>query len=131
MIISKCLNNTSADGGEIIRIMRIVIPVIIAIVASVIAGLMGVLTYTINSRMIKRRQEVISVRIEDIISKTISFTTEMLASYRQRMICSQPIDNDRILPGRGKNHTLNCIASVTEQGSPIPSVIGLIGDTFS
>lgn len=59
------------------------------------------------------------------------FTILLLNQYRSRMIENQPIDNDRLLPGSGKTHTLEAIVSVARQRSNIPSVIDQVGDIFS
>lgn len=59
------------------------------------------------------------------------FTEQLLNQYRTRMIESQPIDNDRLLHGNGKTHTLEAIACIAQQRSDIPSVIEQVGDIFS
>lgn len=64
-------------------------------------------------------------------SGCVSFSQAQLHMYRDRMISTQPIDNDRILPGYGKTHTLSAIAEVARQACPIPTAIEQVGDVFS
>lgn len=55
----------------------------------------------------------------------------LLKNYRKRMIGQQPFDNDRILPGRGKTHTLSVIAEVIDNKCQTLPVITQVGDIFS
>ena len=83
-------------------------------------------------RIIKKTQGDFSAQAHSLIVGI--FSNQLLASYREKMISSQPIDNDRILPGDGKEHTLSIIAAVTVAGGAnhsIPSVIDQVGDIFS
>lgn len=59
------------------------------------------------------------------------FSNQLLNNYRGKMISSQPIDNDRILPGYGKTHTLSAIAAVGKASHPVPAIIDQVGDIFS
>lgn len=83
-----------------------------------------------NMRIVKKTQGDFSAQAHSLIVGI--FSNQLLASYREKMISSQPIDNDRILPGDGKEHTLSIIAAVAGGvNHSIPSVIDQVGDIFS
>lgn len=82
-----------------------------------------------HAQSVKNTQEDFSALISKL---TVGmFSDQLLDSYREKMISSQPIDNDRILPGYGKTHTLSAIAAVGDEKHPVPAVIDQVGDIFS
>lgn len=67
-----------------------------------------------------------------VTATVLRFPEYLLEQYAKRMATVQPIENDRLLEGRGKNHTLDAIASVaTSYNSSVISVLDQIGDIFS
>ena len=68
----------------------------------------------------------------EMVNTVLSFPQEALQGYVARMKTMQPVFNDRLLDGEGKNHTLSKLASVasTEKTSVV-SVLQQVGDTFS
>lgn len=60
------------------------------------------------------------------------FSETARLSYADRMANMQPADNDRILEGNGKNHSLEAMSSVVTKGSTrVVSVLDQVGDIFS
>lgn len=61
-----------------------------------------------------------------------TFPQIALQNYAERMATAQPISNDRLLEGEGKNHTLNTLVSAVSSGNcSVISVLQQVGDTFS
>lgn len=78
---------------------------------------------------------------QEVIDKSLARTTQYMdrlnslfpehlcLRYSIHMRDSQPFDNDRILNGRGKKHTLELMVSVS--ANDVPSILEQIGDVFS
>ena len=76
---------------------------------------------------------------DTVVSKAITTTVTILTfpktdvqRYAERMATVQPISNDRLLKGKGKNHTLRALATTVSSGdSSVISVLQQVGDAFS
>lgn len=75
--------------------------------------------------------DVVETAVEATVT-VLRFPKSALQKYAERMATTQPISNDRLLDGEGKNHTLSAVASVaSSSSSSVISVLTQIGDTFS
>lgn len=107
---------------------------VLAIIVTFISILAAVVTIQIeNAAGIRHNAIMLSKKVVKVTEQVISsvFTAELLDSYRAKMVSRQPIDNDRILPGSGKTHTLMAIGTVVDSEMSIPSVLDQVGDVFS
>lgn len=107
--------------------------VVLAIIITFVAILAVAVTAQIENTVgLKRKATMLSEKVAEVVGLAIDcvFTVEQLDHYREKMISHQPIDNDRILPGSGKDHTLKAIDTVANGQTPIPSVVEQVGDVF-
>lgn len=105
-----------------------------AIVLGIVLASLAFLGALVFSRVAQSSEDDVDTMtglIEKLHFSLGVFTEPLLNQYRTRMIENQPIDNDRLLHGNGKTHTLEAIACVAQQRSDIPSVIDQVGDIFS
>ena len=62
----------------------------------------------------------------------LKFSSDARQRYAERMTTLQPVDNDRLLDGEGKNHALEAIVKVVSVDNiAVASVLQQVGDTFS
>lgn len=62
----------------------------------------------------------------------LRFTEQSRQQYVNRMTDAQPVFNDRLLQGEGKNHMFDAIAKVASNRVTVAhSVLDQVGDTFS
>lgn len=103
---------------------------VLAIIITFVAILAVAVTVQIENKVTSKQK--LSEHVAEVVNLVIScvFTAEQLDHYREKMISHQPIDNDRILPGSGKAHTLRAIDAVANSGTPIPAVVEQVGDVF-
>lgn len=106
---------------------------VMAIIAAFVAILAAAITIQIEKTLgFKQKTIMLSENVAEVTGQIIRhvFTPDLLNHYRDKMISCQPIDNDRILPGSGKAHTLTAIGVVANGEILIPSVLEQVGDIF-
>lgn len=115
---------------------------ILATVASLISISCAIVVHLIEESenrikvMSRNQNNILNMTTEDIsapmsqVIQTIFFTSKLLEKYRKKMILCQPIENDRILPGTGKTHTLVAIDLVVDAKVAVPAVLDQVGDIF-
>lgn len=71
-------------------------------------------------------------QVSSIAVTVLKFSEQARQKYAERMANAQPVFNDRLLPGEGKNHALDAmVAAVASDSSAVLSVLQQVGDTFS
>lgn len=110
---------------------------ITGVVVSIISFLSAVVVYLSskvkNTKEKCNREENNTSIVMPVYNTVYSslFSENLLSRYRKKMIFCQPIKNNRILPGSGKDHTLTVISSVVNSKVVMPTVLEQVGDIFS
>lgn len=66
------------------------------------------------------------------VVSNLVFSEQSHHNYVDRMTKAQPVFNDRLLEGEGKNHMLDAMAKVAlNKDANVQSVLDQVGDTFS
>lgn len=110
---------------------NLIIPIFIALVLAFAAIVCAFIFYRFGDTEANSISLDLMEKIKHLKFSIGLFTAELLGQYTTKMIENQPFDNDRLLPGTGKNHTLEVIARMSDKQNDIPSVFNQIGDIFS